>query len=162
MALRHVRVEAGTDVTTTPDTFTVGVFKDAEWAARGLDALVRNGFTQDRLSLLARESPEATALAARLGAPGDDMEVPGVGRCVAIGPLVAVLDSSGGLRRKGLADAMRLAGFQPHDGRIFATLTERGGILVAVKSESRAADALATLHAYGGGNAAIGAWHGRV
>jgi hypothetical protein len=49
-----------------------------------------------------------------------------------------------------------------HDGQIFETLVERGGVLVAVLSEPRAADALARLHAYGGGNAAIGAWVGRV
>jgi hypothetical protein len=35
-------------------------------------------------------------------------------------------------------------------------------VLVAVRNEPRAADALAKLHAYGGGNAAIGAWTGRV
>jgi hypothetical protein len=34
--------------------------------------------------------------------------------------------------------------------------------MVAVESESRAADALALFHSYGGGNAAIGAWTGRV
>jgi hypothetical protein len=66
------------------------------------------------------------------------------------------------LAREGLADSLRLAGFQPHDAHIFEALTARGGVLVGVRSESRAADALATLHAYGGGNAAIGAWHGRV
>jgi hypothetical protein len=35
-------------------------------------------------------------------------------------------------------------------------------VLVAVHNEPRAADALARLHAYGAGNAAIGAWTGRV
>jgi hypothetical protein len=57
---------------------------------------------------------------------------------------------------------MKHAGFQAHDGRIYETLAQRGGILIAVRSEPRAADALATLQAYGGGNAAIGAWHGRL
>ena len=38
----------------------------------------------------------------------------------------------------------------------------RGGVLIAIQSESRAADALGVLHAYGGGNASIGAWAGRV
>jgi hypothetical protein len=57
---------------------------------------------------------------------------------------------------------MPRVGFQAHDGFIFETLTKRGGVLVAIRSESRAADALALLHAYGGGNAAIGAWTGRV
>jgi hypothetical protein len=53
-------------------------------------------------------------------------------------------------------------GFQPHDGRIFETLVDRGGVLVAVCSEPRAADALSMLHCYGGGNTAIGAWTGRL
>ena len=57
---------------------------------------------------------------------------------------------------------MRRVGFQAHDGRIFETLTGRGGVLVAIRTEPRAADALAILHSYGGGNAAIGAWTGRV
>jgi hypothetical protein len=62
----------------------------------------------------------------------------------------------------GLGAAMHRAGFQQHDGRIFETLTARGGVLVAIRSEPAAADALALLHSYGGGNAAIGAWSGRV
>jgi hypothetical protein len=57
---------------------------------------------------------------------------------------------------------MRRVGFQSHDGRIFELLTARGGILVSIHSEPRAADALAIFHSYGGGNAAIGAWTGRV
>ena len=57
---------------------------------------------------------------------------------------------------------MRRVGFQSHDGRIFEALAARGGVLVAIHSEPRAADALALLHSYGGGNAAIGAWTGRV
>ena len=61
-----------------------------------------------------------------------------------------------------LAGTMRRVGFQAHDSRIFEMLTGRGGVLVAIRSEPRAADALALLHSYGGGNAAIGAWTGRV
>ena len=64
--------------------------------------------------------------------------------------------------RPGLAACLIRVGFQTHDGRIFETLTGRGGVLVAVRSEPRAADALSTLHCYGGGNAAIGAWTGRL
>jgi hypothetical protein len=57
---------------------------------------------------------------------------------------------------------MRRVGFQAHDARIFEALLGRGGVLVAIRNEPRAADALAILHSYGGGNAAIGAWSGRV
>jgi hypothetical protein len=61
-----------------------------------------------------------------------------------------------------MAAAMRRAGFQPHDGLIFETLIGKGGVLVAVRDAPRAADALAVLQSYGGGNAAIGAWGNRV
>jgi hypothetical protein len=57
---------------------------------------------------------------------------------------------------------MRRAGFQPHDGLIFETLVGKGGVLVAVQGAPRAADALAVMQSYGGGNAAIGAWGKRV
>jgi hypothetical protein len=66
------------------------------------------------------------------------------------------------LPQQGLSGTMRRVGFQAHDGRIYEALTARGGVLVAIHSEPRAADALAVLLSYGGGNAAIGAWTGRV
>jgi hypothetical protein len=82
---------------------------------------------------------------------------------IARGPLVGALQGvDQGLARAGIAATMRRVGFQAHDGRIFETLIARGGVLVAIHSEPRAADALAVLHSYGGGNAAIGAWTGRV
>jgi hypothetical protein len=74
----------------------------------------------------------------------------------------ALQGTIGDLAKIGLAGAMRRVGFQAHDGRIFEALVARGGILVAVHSEPRAADALAVMFSYGGGNAAIGAWTGRV
>jgi hypothetical protein len=149
---------------TTTDTFTMGVFKDALWANRGVEALEKQGFPRGAISVIARESPEGAALLGKLGLPSDQrIDVPQLGSCMAGGPLVRALEGdTRELTSRGLAASVRLAGFQPHDGRIFETLVERGGILVAVLSEPRAADALAILHAYGGANAAIGAWHGRV
>ena len=149
---------------TTVETFTVGVFKDVAWALRGLEALERQGFPRESLSVIAKESPELAPVTSKVGAAGDAfLDLPELGRCLACGPLVVTLQRGrGDLTQKGLAACMRLAGFQSHDGHIYETLTGRGGILVAVRSEPRAADALATLQAYGGGNAAIGAWHGRV
>jgi hypothetical protein len=91
------------------------------------------------------------------------MEIAGIGAVIARGPLLEALQgSTGDLPRLGVAGTMRRVGFQPHDGRIFETLVSRGGVLVSIRSEPRAADALAILHSYGGGNAAIGAWSGRV
>ena len=147
-----------------PDRFTVGVFQDVEWAKRGVEALLRDGFAADSITILARESPEAVALIqSALGAPAGRVELRSLGPVVARGPLVAALQGAdNGLESSGLGATIGRAGFQAHDGYIYETLTGRGGVLVAVRSEPRAADVLAKLHSYGGGNAAIGAWSGKV
>lgn len=144
--------------------FTVGVFQDAAWAERGLDALRRRGFAAGSLSVVAKHSAPVAALVERaLAADTTPVDVSGLGAAIARGPLVDALQGAdGGLGRTGIAATMRRAGFQAHDGFIFETLTARGGVLVGVESEALAADALTVLHSYGGGNAAIGAWTGRV
>lgn len=144
--------------------FTVAVFQDAAWADKGLEALKQAGFPPDAITILAKEGTEASALIAKmLGADGQRLEISGVGPVLARGRLIEALQGAAGdLGKLGMAATMRRVGFQPHDGRIFETLVGRGGVLVAIRSEPRAADALAILHSYGGGNAAIGAWTGRV
>lgn len=144
--------------------FTVGVFQDVAWARKGLEALKRAGFPPEALSILAKDSPEAAALIQEtFGKPGQRLDLLTVGVVLASGSLVDALQGSArDLPKLGISGTMRRVGFQPHDGRIFETLTGRGGVLVATRTEPRAADALAILHSYGGGNAAIGAWTGRV
>jgi hypothetical protein len=144
--------------------FTVGVFQDEKWAARGLEALARHGFAPESLTILGKDTPALRALIARhLKREPRSMTIEGIGGTVAVGPFVDQLQGDAGeLASRGIAQTIGRAGFQKHDGLIFQQLTARGGVLVAIHNEPRAADALATLHAYGGGNAAIGAWHGRV
>ena len=144
--------------------FTIGVFQDAAWAAKGLDALRHAGFPAEAMTVLSKENPDAAALVERtFGQAGDRLDVAGVGVVIGRGRLVDALQGVGrDLPKLGFAATMRRVGFQPHDGRIFESLIGRGGVLVAIRSEPRAADALAILHSYGGGNAAIGAWSGRV
>jgi hypothetical protein len=144
--------------------FTVGVFQDVAWATKGLDALKRAGFPSESVTIMAKESADASALIERaLGSPAERIDAAQIGPLVARGPLLGVLQGAAAdLAKLGLARTMGRVGFQPHDGRIFEALTGRGGVLVAIRTEPRAADALAILHSYGGGNAAIGAWTGRV
>lgn len=144
--------------------FTVGVFQDVAWAQKGIAALKREGLVPESLSIIAKNSPDAAALITEaLGSAGETLEISGIGQVVAKGPILGALQGPArDLGTVGMAGTMRRVGFQPHDGRIFETLTARGGVLVAIHSEPRAADALAVLHSYGGGNAAIGAWTGRV
>jgi hypothetical protein len=145
-------------------TFTVGVFQDAEWATRGIAALVDSGFPPESLTLIAKASPDMSRLLEQqLGGPAQEIEVKSLGKIVARGPMVRMLEGDDkGLASEGIGGTIGRAGFQPHDGYIFETLVGRGGVLVSVHNEPRAADALAKLHAYGAGNAAIGAWNGRV
>jgi hypothetical protein len=151
-----VDVEAG--------RFTVGVFQDVAWATKGIAALVQAGLPPASLTILAKDTPDVGALLERsLGTTAGRLEIAGVGATILQGPMVGALQGTlGDLAKIGLAGAMRRVGFQAHDGRIFEALVARGGILVAVHSEPRAADALAVMFSYGGGNAAIGAWTGRV
>jgi hypothetical protein len=144
--------------------YTIGVFQDVPWAERGIDALKQQGFGSDVMTVLAKTTPEATALIERvLGSAPEQMELPVLGPTIARGSLIQALNGSArDLGRIGIAAAIRRAGFQPHDGLIYETLAARGGVLVAIAHAPRAADALAVLQSYGGGNAAIGAWSGRV
>jgi hypothetical protein len=144
--------------------FTIGVFQDVAWARKGLEALLDAGFVPESLTIIAKDTPEAAALMEHvLGEPAARVEVKALGSMLARGPLVTALQGGDeGLKTAGLGRTITRAGFQPHDGHIYETLTGRGGVLVAVRNEPRAADALAKLHSFGGGNAAIGAWTGRV
>jgi hypothetical protein len=144
--------------------FTVAVFQDAAWASRGVEALKHKAFPPEALSMLAVDGPDAAAFLQQSfgGAPGR-LALPRVGTVVASGALVSALGGSAGdLTRVGLAASMKRIGFQEHDGQIFEALVGKGGILVAIEGEPRAAGALAVLLSYGGANAAIGAWTGRV
>ena len=151
-----VDVEAG--------RFTVGVFQDVAWAQKGLEALKKAGMPPESLSIIAKDSPEVASLIARhLGSGAERIDAAGAGVVLAFGPIVEPLQGpTRDLAKLGLSRTMRRVGFQPHDGRIYEVLVARGGVLVAIHSEPRAADSLAVLLSYGGGNAAIGAWTGRV
>lgn len=153
-----------TDIEIEAGRFTVGVFQDVAWASRGLDALKREGFPAESITVISKSAPEVAALVDRaLGVAGGEVDLPTVGSVLARGPLVEALQGpSRDLPKLGLSGTLRRVGFQAHDGRIFEALVARGGVLVAIRSEPRAADALRVLHSYGGGNAAIGAWLGRV
>lgn len=146
------------------DRFTIGVFRDAASAEQGIEALVRHQFPLTSLSVIAGATPDHEAFVQRVfGIRPSPSEVKNVGPALLHGPLIEVLNAGEKeLAAKGIAATARHAGFQSHDGVIFERLVARGGVLVGVASEGRSSDALSTLHAYGGGNAAIGAWTGRV
>ena len=60
--------------------FTVGVFQDALWARRGVEALLRNGFVPESLTILALDSPSTSQLIEELlGAPPSRFELKALG-----------------------------------------------------------------------------------
>jgi len=72
--------------------FTVGVFQDVAWAAKGLDALKRAGFPNESVTIMAKESADASALIERaLGSPAERIDAAQIGPLVARGPLLGVL-----------------------------------------------------------------------
>ena len=99
--------------------FAIGVFLDSEWASRGVDALTRDGFESQVLSIVAKHTPEASVLAERMFGAGSgqaEIEITGIGRAVALGPLVTALQGEDdGLGRTGVAATIRRAGFQITD-----------------------------------------------
>jgi hypothetical protein len=141
----------------------VGVFQDDAWAEKGVDALRTAGFGASEISVIAKPGSASSTTARLGGVEVAAFAVPGLDGMAGAGPLVELLRvGEPAIETRGLASALTRAGFQRHDGRIFEALLGRGGILVAIASEPRAADALAILHSYGAGNAAIGAWMGRL
>lgn len=142
---------------------TVAVFADLPSATLCVEALLtRHGIAPATVSLLARDAPEIVAwMSSVTGQEPALIEAQVVGALRGVGPLAGGGWASG-LAAEGIEGLMYTAGFQAHDGRIFTRLVERGGVLVAVTSDARAADVLAAMHNFGGGNAAIGAWRGRV
>ena len=73
-------------------SFTVGVFQDTEWAERGLEALAKEGFPSESLSMISKESPEASALLQRTFAvDGTALDIVRIGPVVAHGPLLGTL-----------------------------------------------------------------------
>jgi hypothetical protein len=143
---------------------TVAVFKDLEAAKLAVEVLRKKGFAAESISVLAKPSEPlpswgTTATSRTL----ETISLPKLGEVLAAGPLIDALDAGPGrLVKAGLAMSMTGVGFQPHDGLIYEALVEKGGVLVAVRNEPRAADAITVFHNYGGGNAAIGAWSGRL
>ena len=144
--------------------FTVAVFQDAAWAQNAIEALTQAGFAAASFTIIAKETPAVSALVERtFGQPGERLDLAALGAVIATGPLVGALQGAArDLPKLGLTGTLNRVGFQSHDCRIFEVLTGRGGVLVAIHNESRVSDALAICHSYGGDNAAIGAWRGRV
>src|SRR5436309_6841489 len=113
--------------------FTLGVFQDLAWAAKGLDALTRAGFRAESLTILAKDSPEASAFIEKaLGSPGERLDVAGLGPTSFPGPRWAPPQAPAAvLRNPGLAGRSDPAGFQAMMPAILGPRPGGGAILAA-------------------------------
>src|SRR6476620_4124534 len=91
--------------------FTVGVFQDIQWAARGIDALKKQGLAVESLSVLGKASPALGELIERELGAAEPLEIRDLGPSMARGPIVAALrGGDDGLAKLGLAGTMRRVG----------------------------------------------------
>ena len=130
---------------------------------KGLDALKQAGFPAESLTILAKDGPDARLVVAAHGSerPASARHCrhrrrPGA-RTDGRGPQARARDLPKLVCRARCGGS----GFSRTTAASSTTLTGRGGVLVAIRERASAADALAMLHSYGGGNAAIGAWTGK-
>ena len=71
--------------------YTIGVFKDVASADRGIEALKRQGFAAEALTVLAQENPDTSGLLQKVfGRNPDKIELPGIGLAVGAGTLQLV------------------------------------------------------------------------
>lgn len=137
-------------------------------AAAGARVLHSAGIPRDRISVIARNHDEDTALAEQMDAtPGVDIEdsraaarlgelsgyvlaaialvLPGIGPIVAAGPLAAGLGEAAGHVAGGLASALHSAGIDEGRASALQHAVERGAVLLAVHTDLSAASTIATM-----------------
>ena len=92
--------------------YTVGVFKDVPSAERGIEALKRQGFPSESLSLLAKDTPDAGALLQKVfGRMPGKVDVRSVGTAVGMGSLLDALGTPDGeLARDGAGKCLEAGG----------------------------------------------------
>ncbi|HSJ58784.1 MAG TPA: YsnF/AvaK domain-containing protein [Anaerolineae bacterium] len=141
----------------------IAVYRDAEAAEAAVEDLLRNDFTRNDISVVARDTREelkvdyesddpgegaaagagfgavlggAAGLLAGLGA----LTIPGIGPIVAAGPIAAALAGAGiGAAAGGITGALVDWGVPSEDAHIYGESVRRGGILVSVRaSDARA------------------------
>lgn len=153
----------------------VGVFESRDRAHRAIEALQEQGFTEDELSVVAKDEgggddgsatngdqmtmvgnedmTEGAAIGGGLGALGGllagagALAIPGIGPLVAAGPLAAALS---GAVAGGIAGGLIDLGIPEGEGRRFEQDVREGRLLAVVETEEeRIEEAEETLRRFG-------------
>lgn len=143
---------------------TIGVFDSHEQAERAVEALHDEGFTEDEISVIAKDNRESDdggtdsmaegmAWGGGLGALGGllagvgGLTIPGIGPIVAAGPLAATLS---GAVAGGIGGGLLDLGIPEDRGREYEDDVKQGRILCIVDSDhARAEDAVRIMHEAG-------------
>ena len=122
----------------TAELHVVGVFQDATWARRGLEALVRDGFTPVTLIAIGCHPPTSRCCSATFWFTRLERSLRDVGAVSAAGPLLSTLQGADdGLSPRGL-DGDGPAGRLPAARRPdLQRLLARGGVLVGRERAAR-------------------------
>lgn len=151
----------------------VGMFRDRSDAEAAINALKRNGFSENQLSVAMRDPDEARRLGedtateagdgATVGAVSGGLvggtvgllagvgaiAIPGIGPAVAAGWLASTLVGAGvGAAAGGIIGGLVGMGIPEEDARRFDAAFREGGILVAVEGATRATEAAAILQSH--------------
>jgi len=158
------------------DAAVVGVFNSREEADRAVGKLLKAGFSNDQIGVIARNAEGNTvaqsvddeghagsgaAIGAATGAGVAGLVslgisfgvIPAIGPILAVGPLAAALISAAsGAAAAGLAGALMGWGVPEDEANFYQSEVEAGRYLVTVKAESRRDEAWKILHQDGGYN----------
>jgi uncharacterized membrane protein len=150
-----------------PHPLVLALYSSSSNAAAGARAVHAAGVQHDRISVIARNHDEDTALAAQMDAtPGVELEdsrsagrlgelsgyalaaialvLPGLGSTVAAGPLAAGLGEAAGHVGGGLASALTKAGVPEDRAENFERSVKDGAILLGVHTDSMQVAAVRT------------------
>ena len=145
----------------TNATLVTGLFKNRAAAESAVNAIIKQGYSQNDVSVLmseatknkefALEAKTQTAAGAGIGgavggtigavlagilAVGTNIALPGLGLVVA-GPIAAALAGAGaGAATGGLIGALVGAGIPEHRAKVYEAGMQQGGILIGVEAKS--------------------------
>lgn len=153
----------------------IGLYDDLSTAQQVVEDLVNNGFSRDRISLVANNATNDNATTSTYTSSADDVSagegagigameggvlgllaglgalaIPGVGPVLAAGPLIgALIGATAGAVTGGLVAGLMDAGVPETDAQYFAEGVRRGGTLLSIEAdESRIGDAVAIMNRY--------------
>jgi len=144
----------------------VGLFNTVDEAHRAVEAIVREGVDREHISVIRRDEAAGAsreesggsgttagiATGAGLGALGglliglSGVVIPGLGAVIAAGPVATMLVGAGvGAAAGGLVGALADMGLPEEEAEYYAEGVERGGTLVAVRTDEERAERVRSL-----------------